>query len=135
MPKEKKCCESHCRNKAAKGSRYCHKCRSRRWREKNPMMASYVTLRYNAKRRGKVFTITFEYFKEFCYETDYMAGKGRTKGCFTVDRIKEELGYIPGNLQKLEVGENKRKHLHYDWQTGYATVTTEVTSKDEWFDE
>lgn len=56
-----------------------------------------------------------------------MQGKGRTKHCYSVDRINPDLGYIPGNIQKLEVGENSRKgnkKLEYDWQTGTAIVTT-----------
>lgn len=89
------------------------------------MKASYQTLKYNATRRNKVFTITFEYFEKFCYETNYMAGKGRSKSSYSIDRIKNELGYIPGNIQKLTVPENSRKKnkvLVYDWELGTATV-------------
>lgn len=49
-----------------------------------------------------MFTISFEYFKQFCYETNYMWGKGRTKNAFSVDRIIEELGYIEGNEANIE---------------------------------
>lgn len=99
------------------------------------MKASYINLRENAKRRKKVFTITFDDFKQFCYQTDYMVGKGRTKNCYSVDRKKEELGYIPGNLQCLTVGQNKKKHLEYDYQTKTATVTTVGQRSNQWFDE
>lgn len=129
------CQTPYCRKQAQKGYKFCGGCRSRKYRSENPMMASYMNLRANAKRRGKLFTITFEYFKEFCYQTDYVVGKGRTKDCYSVDRKKEELGYIPGNLQRLTVGQNKKKHLEYDYQTKYATVTTSKPPTDEWFDE
>lgn len=135
MASAKKCSEEGCRKTFNSKGNICGGCRSRRYRAANPMMASYINLRANAKRRGKVFTITFEDFKEFCYETDYMVGKGRTKDCYSVDRDKEELGYIPGNLKMLTVGNNKKKHLNYDWQTKTATVTTSGEKKDEWFDE
>lgn len=131
----KKCIIEDCKRNAGKRSALCNTCRTRRWRKNNPMKASYIALRTNAKRRGKVFTITFEDFKEFCYETDYMTGKGRTKDCYSVDRIKEDLGYIRGNLQRLTVGNNKKKHLEYDYQTKTATVKTTGERTDGWFDD
>lgn len=98
------------------------------------MKAAYQTLKYNTTRRAKEqgrpkpFTITFEDFKEFCIETKYMAGKGRSKTSYTIDCIKEELGYVRGNLQKLTKSDNskkeqaRRKTLVYDWQSRTATV-------------
>jgi hypothetical protein len=90
------------------------------------MKASYQTMKYNATRRKKPFTITFEYFKQFCYETCYMAGKGRTKESFTVDCEINELGYIPGNIKMRTKSINSRKHvsrLVYDWEhPDYAIV-------------
>lgn len=100
------------------------------------MKASFQTLRQNTRRREKMqgrpkpFTITFEDFKEFCYETNYMAGKGRNKLSYSIDCIIEELGYVPGNLQKLTVSGNslkeqarrKNKVLVYDWESKTATV-------------
>lgn len=131
----KACQTPYCRNEAEKGRTICGKCRSRKYRANNQMMASYMTLRDNAKRRRKVFTITFDYFREFCYKTEYIQGKGRTKGCFTIDRIREDLGYVPGNIQKLEIGANKKKHLLYEYQTKHATVVTTGQRSEGWFDE
>lgn len=136
MSNNNKCITKFCRNKTKRGNTHCSSCRVRIWRNNNPIEASYLNLKHNAKRRKKEFTISLDYFKQFCYETDYIAGKGRTRGSYTVDRKDETLGYIPGNIQKLEVGANVKKYLHYDWQTKYAVVTTEVeVSKTEWFDE
>lgn len=113
------CATPGCRKKITR-KKICPTCATKRYRQRYPMMYAYLTLRSNAKRRHKVFTISFEYFKQFCYETNYMWGKGRTKNSFSVDRIKEELGYIEGNLQVLRVGKNKKKHLEYDWQNKQA---------------
>lgn len=83
------------------------------------MKAAFQTLRYNAHRRGKPFTITFEYFTQFCYETNYMAGKGRSSLSYSVDCIINSLGYIPGNIQMLPKGQNASKGtktLIYDYR-------------------
>lgn len=126
--KDSRLCINHgCKNKRWKGNKKCGTCRKREWREKFPMKAAFQTLRHNATRRGKVFTITFNDFKEFCYETNYMAGKGRKKKSFTIDRIDNAKGYVPGNLQKLTKSENSKKHtktLMYDWETKTAIVVS-----------
>jgi len=109
----------------------CSTCRSRRTRAADPIRYSYINLRTNAKRRGKVFTITLDYFRQFCYSTPYLTGKGRTATSWTVDRIIEELGYIEGNIQALQNADNVRKYLNYDWQTGAAQVVT-VRTSNEW---
>lgn len=139
-----KCATKFCKRtarkfKTKKGIRFgkhCTTCDKKKWRANNPMKAAYQTLRQNTRRRSKQqgkpkpFTITFEDFKKFCYETNYMAGKGRNRLSYSIDCIIEELGYVPGNLQKLPVPINsqkeqarrKNKTLIYDWQTGTATV-------------
>lgn len=89
------------------------------------MRAAFVTLRYNATRRRKPFTITFEDFVEFCYKTNYMAGRGRTKTSYSIDCIINALGYVRGNLQRLTLLENATKNnrvLVYDYNTKYARV-------------
>jgi hypothetical protein len=71
--KQKRCKTPGCRNKRALHRSVCHKCASRKYRENNPMRASYQHLKDNAKRRGIYFDLTFEEFVQFCYETDYIA--------------------------------------------------------------
>lgn len=94
--------------------KFCHKHHHEHRKEKNPLSYWYAQLRRNAKRRGKKFTITLADFKEFCDKTGYLEKKGRGAGKITVDRVINELGYIPGNLQPLEHCENVRKyHSHY----------------------
>lgn len=88
-------------------------------------MATYHITKSNATRRGKPFTLTPEQFAEFCYKTDYIAGKGRTKTSLSIDRMINELGYVAGNIAPLPLGLNskkKTKSLIYDWRDGYAKV-------------
>jgi len=123
--KYKKCATSRCIRPARKGSSICTTCDKRIWREKYPMKAAFQTLRHNSIRRGKIFELTFEQFKKFCYETDYMAGKGRKKKSFTIDRIDNSKGYVVDNIQMLSKSENSKKHtkvLMYDWETKTAKV-------------
>lgn len=82
---------------------------TRGWKKANPMRYAYQTNKDNAKRRGIFWDLTYEEFAEFAYEFDYLDRKGRTKTCWSVDRIIPELGYTKGNLQILTVGDNSRK--------------------------
>lgn len=107
----------------------CNYCKVLKWRKEHPIEYAYQKLRGNAKRRGKEFTITLEDFKKFCYETEYIMRKGRTKISYSIDRIDDNKGYVPGNLQPLTVSENskkerRRKYLDYDAITGIAKVIT-----------
>ena len=77
------------------------------------MFEAFKTLRTNARRRGKVFTITFEYFKKFAIRVKYLELKGITKYAYHIDRIKEELGYIPGNLRLITNIANVKKYLRW----------------------
>lgn len=135
--KKKQCETSGCRNKVKKGrGRFCYKCNNRIWRANNPMRSSYNTLRDNSARRKIHFEITYEEFKELCYETDYIAGKGRSKLSYTLDRIIDDdpsIGYRKGNIRVITKSANsikeqdkrrKKKLLQYDWQTGTAKVVS-----------
>lgn len=123
------CSEPHCRNMARKHKTKCPTCHKKQWRKKYPMKAAFQTLRQNARRRGIAFTITFEYFEKFCYKTNYIAGKGRSKLSYSIDRDKNHLGYIPGNIVIMHKGLNSAKgdrpitkKLVYDWCTKNAVV-------------
>ena len=135
-----KCATKFCRKHAVKGRGiFCFSCRSRRSRAANPMKWSYWNLKSNAKRRGKDFSLTFEEFKEFCEETNYIAGKGRTLLSYSIDRIDNTKGYHKGNIRRVTVSENSRKGtkvLNYDYKTKQASVTNHRRdpSLDDWFD-
>lgn len=111
-----KCLVIGCSKLARKGKKFCCKHEHEQRKEKNPYLYWYGVLRRNAKRRGKTFTITLEDFTEFCKETNYINTKGRKSGSMTIDRKIDELGYIPGNLCILEVGENTRKKYTDYWK-------------------
>lgn len=116
-----KCITKFCKNEA-KG-KLCNTCRCRKWRENNQMKYTYFNLKGSATRRGKPFTITFEYAKKFFQKTDYMNKKGRGQTGYSIDCKINELGYIPGNLVLLTVPQNSHKgnrpmkKLEYDWMT------------------
>lgn len=110
-----KCKTSYCRNEARPGRDICPKCASRKWRRENPVRASYLNLKHNAKRRGKVFTLSFEEFAAFSVESGYMKRKGIFKRSWHIDRIREEGGYTKDNIQVLENADNVRKYLSYSY--------------------
>lgn len=108
-----KCPTKYCRNDCAPGRKICHKCRSRDYVKRNPIRVAYLHLRRNARLRGKEFTISLEYFNEFCIKTAYIKKRGRFRDCYHVDRIDETKGYVEGNLQLLKNHENIRKYYVY----------------------
>ncbi len=111
-----RCLIQGCTTIARKSRDYCSKHEHEVRKEKDPYLYWYGILRRNAKRRGKVFTISLEYFTSFCKETSYITLKGRKSKSMTIDRIIDELGYIEGNIQILEKGENTRKRFVDYWK-------------------
>ncbi len=85
----------------------------RNYRKNNPLRASYQNWKDNAKRRGKPFKISFEYFCKFAIETDYINKKGRTSKSYHIDRIDETKGYVEGNLQVLSNRKNVQKYFKF----------------------
>lgn len=97
---------------------------NKRWRENNPKKYAYMTLRDNAKRRGKVFAITYEDFCKFCYRYKYLGKKGRTAEGYGVDREREEDGYTLDNMRIKKNGNNTKKYKSYDWESRTGTTVT-----------
>ncbi len=117
----KKCITPLCHNRVRGRGHKCSTCYYNKWKAKNPLKYAYYNLKYNAGKRKKYFDLTLEQFEKFCVETLYLVGKGKTKFSFSVDCIKNELGYTDGNLQVLYLTDNaskgtKTKQLVYDWQ-------------------
>lgn len=110
------CLSPHCRNKKAPRGNYCYSCVSRKYAKKHPEKYTFNNLRSNSKRRGKIFTLTFEQFLRLCTETEYMQRKGVTKFSLHLDRIEEERGYTYENLQTLENTENVKKYLAWKYR-------------------
>jgi hypothetical protein len=57
--------------------------------------------------------LTIDEFRRFCEETDYIALKGKTASCLSIDRVDASKGYEIGNIQTLTQTENGRK-AHVD---------------------
>jgi hypothetical protein len=125
--KPAKCKTRRCSNKASAGG-LCSGCLSARYRKKYPIKAAYYILKENAKRRGKVFELSFEEFEQFAIKTDYIKKKGITAQSFHIDRKEETGGYTAGNLQLLTNSQNVKKYLKYayDEHNRKMMFTTEV---------
>jgi hypothetical protein len=68
-----------------------------RYRERHPDRYHFANLKSNARRRGKIFTITLEDFRAV-----WIPGE-------SIDRIDHWRGYEPGNIQSLPLPENSAK--------------------------
>jgi len=106
------CVAYRCKAKHTPRDRFCSKHRHRYRKEADPVKYTYQTLKSNARRRGKVFTITLEYFRKFCEDTGYLQNKGRYAKAASIDRKDHTKGYEPGNLQILSLADNSAKR----WQ-------------------
>jgi hypothetical protein len=94
---------------AAKKKSRCSKCSYLHEKTVRPYETRLRELRNNAKRRGIPFALTLEQFKQFAEPVKLLLGRGRTAQSLTIDRLKEELGYVAGNLGVLENADNVRK--------------------------
>lgn len=113
-------CSNHVKTVKRNGRTYvplrCSACARADWALRNPEKYLYANLRGNARRRGKVFTITFEEFKAFLESENYLRRKrGRSKTSVSVDRVINELGYIAGNLKAITLQANSSKRHYVDY--------------------
>lgn len=104
-----KCKHELCINEADPGRRECRKCRAKAYRQKYPLKYIYDTIKMNAKRRRKDFSLTFDEFECFCKRTGYDKFKGITADCLSIDRIKANEGYHAWNIQAITVSQNAKK--------------------------
>lgn len=113
-----------CSHKKQKNRKNCRKCRYAREKEIDLIGWSYRTLKANAKRRKKDFTLTLDEFKKFCYETNLLTNRGTKSTSYTVDRIDNNKGYHIYNIQVLTNADNvkKEKILNYDWKSKTASI-------------
>lgn len=108
------CRERGCKNPRRAKRRRCHKCQKRIHVKNQPAMASYHLLKSHSTARGVPCTVTFEEFLLFATETGYLNGKGPHASSLTIDRIKNELGYVTGNLQVMTRAKNSEKRARHD---------------------
>lgn len=114
------CTERGCTNPRRKRSqkragfeKYCPKHLTTHWREKNPVRASFIAHKHNAKRRGHSWELTFEEFQEFAVEVDLIKKAGRLRQSYHIDRIDPTKGYTRDNIQALTNVANVQK-MHKD---------------------
>lgn len=104
----------------------CNRCRDERYKRNQPLRRAYSKLKYRARERGHEFELTYEQYERFALESGYAEGRGKTAASFSIDRIKDELGYVPGNLRVLTLAENTRKDLERRRRArGQQTATKE----------
>lgn len=141
------CTAVGCVGKCPPGRLLCNHHRNLREKERDLAAWAYRKLRSNCSRRRKaapphkkgnyVFTITLEYFRQFCVETQILMERGRSATSMHVDRIIEELGYTPGNLRALSNTDNiqkewaRRKGIVFDWELAYRQRTGRYQSEEE----
>ena len=93
-------------------------------------MAHYLDLKNRAGQRGHEFSITFEYYyKTVWLDTGYSERHGKTKECLSVDRKKNGIGYVPGNLTVLTVSENARKQDRKQFVKFFASQQENIAYK------
>jgi hypothetical protein len=113
------CSTKYCKRIANHG-KHCKTCVNKKWRESHPYENTFNNLKQNATRRGVKFTITLEYWKQWCDKNDYLRLRGMGGDDMTVDRKKAWLGYEPGNLHK-EAG-NRAKNLSRAQKSGFGCL-------------
>jgi len=116
-------CQRYCKTKT------CGTCKTKRYRQRNPIRYAYHTHKDNAKRRGIEFSLTFEQFKAFAVEYNLIVNKGKTKQSLTIDRIDCNRGYMIDNIQAMSLSDNStkgnyEKKIKYVEGAGLRTVQT-----------
>ena len=104
-----KCATESCQNEAQLHRTLCYKCEKRKYREKYPLKYWYTTLKMNAKRRRKDFTLTINQFETFCKQTGYDERKGKTANSLSIDRVNNDRGYHFDNIRAITLSENSIK--------------------------
>lgn len=103
MQKKKKCDTPFCRNNVKGQASLCGKCYSAKRRADNPVRAVFENLKFNAKRRGKFFDLTFiQFIFHVNQNPEHMNNRGRTPRSYSIDRDDNELGYTWGNIKKRD---------------------------------
>lgn len=75
------------------------------------MRYAYDTLKANCyRRKGRgFFYLTFEEFKKYAIETDYISKKGITKKSWSIDCKDQTMGYFIGNIRTVPATVNNKK--------------------------
>ena len=124
------CATRHCR-RPRKNGRYCYRCAKRRWREANPVHASYLNLKNRARQRHHEFDISLAEFDKLVTESGYIFLSGRQSSCLTINRINPNRGYVSGNLEVITGAENLRQQYYDQYRTPDFRTAGEREDEDE----
>lgn len=80
----------------------------------------FRNLKSHAKARGIEFGLTFEQFKSFAIETDYIRRRGQKSTSFVIDRIDPGKGYVIDNIQVLTNSANTVKNVTLERSYDYV---------------
>jgi len=97
------CPTKWCRNRKAPKRNTCSKCGMRAWRAANPIKALLAHLRWRATAKGVPFDLPLNWFVSFLRDNHY------DRTLHHIDRIRTWEGYVQGNIQVLDGGENIAK--------------------------
>lgn len=106
---EKRCSSKYCLGTPRQHRRQCNKCRQRAWRKKHPARDVFANWRSNAKRRGVPFNATFEYFEQWCKDTNYLALRGMGAEDMTIDCNDNYIGYVDGGYTMKTRSKNSKE--------------------------
>lgn len=101
------CATSRCRNRKAAGKKFCATCRSRAYL--SPLKRKWLNLKISAKRKGREFGLSWEFFTDLAVATGYVDLAGRGSGDLHIDRIDPLRGYVPENVRVVTAHVNCRK--------------------------
>ena len=131
------CKYKYCTREAQKYRQYCTKHKHVVYKETHPYRYAWNSLRSNAARRKREWEerhgrttarynveLTFDEFKQFCYKTQILVGRGRSIDAYHIDRIDVNKGYSVDNIQVLTNGQNVRKYLNYDYMLDHGRYYT-----------
>jgi hypothetical protein len=129
---EKRCASRNCKGVTTESgkSKYCSKCRSRRFKLAHPLRYYYGKLRDRAKERGKDFRLTFEEYQSFAIKTNYALLKGKTSLSLSIDRRNNDRGYYFENVQAITLSENSRKQYVPYFANKIPNQTYEPTQEE-----
>lgn len=117
------CIIPYCKKKHGYGRNICYSCMMKIYIKNHPLEYVYITKKSNAKKKKKYFALTFEEFKIFVGDTDYMRKRGTSAKSLQMDRKEECIescppfckkhGYYFDNIQAITLRENRYKYARH----------------------
>ena len=95
------CCIAHCRKQRNRG-RLCYKHRQEVYKLRHPLRYFFNNHRQNAKRRGKVWSLSFEQYALLWKLSGRLPHVKSDGMMWAIDRIDESRGYEWGNVRIVD---------------------------------